>query len=963
MIALSELIAQNEDWLMARVCAFAVEHGYTRYISTLEEAWRISVRGLSFALLEAIGSPGGIPALGPDDDFRNDPLAAFGVAESRRHRERGIPLAMFLGLFKYYRKSFLDLVRAQGYEPQAERRYSGCIGRFFDRSEIAFCVEWSSVDETERVLELQKVNRGVVQEKTKYLAFFENYPHPVLLLDLCGATRDANLAARRLFDPGQAPGSVQYGSGGIDPRLGFMSRELAAFSSATEPVVSFRKSVPIDGTARHFDVRLSRMGGFAGSDPGIVAVFSDTTAEMDARGALRESEELFRLAADSLPDSLVIYDRALRVLFANAVGLKHCGKTLPEVVGRTNEELYPDEFTGPWLPALKRVAGTGLPERHECRIPLDGRSLAVDIGFVPLRDVSGHMNRILAIGHDITPYREAEAQFRDSENRFRTVFEDSPIGIALLSPTGKASAVNPAAREMLGYGPEDDLLPIIPSGISPPGELAEYAALFSELLSGKRSSYRIEKRFLRKDGTLLHGTLSVSIVRDPMGVPVQAIATLLDITDIVEARSVLIDEKRALESARQELLAKNQELNRLLTLVGSAKREWEATMDCIDDMVVLADHEGRIRRCNQPFHNFTGRPFDEIVGRRIEAIFPELGFLLPTLPGQAAEQYHEGSGRWFVLHKYAFEDRSAYRLSGIVVTLHDATELKQAAHAVELKNRELKDALAELRDTQAKVLQREKMASIGQLAAGVAHEINNPIGFVASNLAMLRKYAGRITEYLAAQGAAIESCATGIQKAELAACRKSLRIDAITGDLDNVIAESLEGTDRVRRIVLDLKTFSRVDEDEMKPADINGCIGSTLNIVWNELKYKTTLVKDLGELPQVRCHPQQINQVIMNLLVNAAHAIETQGTITIRSWAEPGWVAFSIGDTGCGIPAEDQRKIFEPFFTTKAIGVGTGLGLSITWDIVKKHRGEISIDSEVGRGTTFTVKIPHPETT
>jgi len=141
-------------------------------------------------------------------------------------------------------------------------------------------------------------------------------------------------------------------------------------------------------------------------------------------------------------------------------------------------------------------------------------------------------------------------------------------------------------------------------------------------------------------------------------------------------------------------------------------------------------------------------------------------------------------------------------------------------------------------------------------------------------------------------------------------------------------------------------------------ADINECIESTLNIVWNELKYKAKVYKEYGELPMTKCFPQQLNQVFMNLLVNAAQAIEKQGEIRIRTWNGDGNIYVSISDTGSGIPEDKINRIFEPFFTTKPVGKGTGLGLSITYDIVKKHNGDIKVESEVGRGTTFTITIP-----
>jgi two-component system NtrC family sensor kinase len=290
-------------------------------------------------------------------------------------------------------------------------------------------------------------------------------------------------------------------------------------------------------------------------------------------------------------------------------------------------------------------------------------------------------------------------------------------------------------------------------------------------------------------------------------------------------------------------------------------------------------------------------------------------------------------------------------VSGIVITLHDTTMVKKFTT-------ELEKAYAELKATQARVVQQEKMASIGQLAAGVAHEINNPMGFISSNLNSLGKYVERFNEFIKTQSELIETLADKNAAAALRDKRKALKLDYILEDATDLIKESLEGAERVRTIVKNLKSFSRVDEAECMDADINECITSTINIVWNELKYKVNLVKELGEIPLTKCHPQQLNQVFMNLLVNAAQAIEKQGEISIRTWHASGSIYVSVSDNGCGMSPAVINRIFEPFFTTKEVGKGTGLGLSITYDIIKNHSGDITVESTPGKGTTFKVRIP-----
>lgn len=264
-------------------------------------------------------------------------------------------------------------------------------------------------------------------------------------------------------------------------------------------------------------------------------------------------------------------------------------------------------------------------------------------------------------------------------------------------------------------------------------------------------------------------------------------------------------------------------------------------------------------------------------------------------------------------------------------------------------------------------LQTEKLAAIGQLAAGVAHEINNPIGYVRSNLNTIDDYRRDMTAVLQAYETLVRylchNSAT-TQKdarrrfASLERLKVQLDLDAILEDYPRVIAESREGIDRVVRIVSDLKNFAHLDGEDCETADINAGIESTLNIAWNELKYKTRVVKDLQPLPPVMCYPQRLNQVFMNILVNAAQAIEKHGTLRIATRLEKDRVVITISDTGKGIPAREIARIFEPFYTTKPVGRGTGLGLSVAYRIVKSHGGRIDVASTPGKGTTFTVGIP-----
>ncbi|WP_407351588.1 ATP-binding protein [Luteimonas sp. R10] len=260
---------------------------------------------------------------------------------------------------------------------------------------------------------------------------------------------------------------------------------------------------------------------------------------------------------------------------------------------------------------------------------------------------------------------------------------------------------------------------------------------------------------------------------------------------------------------------------------------------------------------------------------------------------------------------------------------------------------------------QEKLLQAEKMASIGQLAAGVAHEINNPIGYVHSNLGSLQEYLSSLFALIDAYERALRSPDPQAQLAEIDQTRERLDIDFISRDLPQLMTESREGIERVTRIVRDLKDFSRSDRDSAwKLADLHAGLDSTINIVWNELRYKADLEKRYGELPLVECLQSELNQVFMNLLLNAGQAIAERGVITVSSGRKGDEVWVEIADTGGGIHEEMLQRIFDPFFTTKPVGTGTGLGLSISYGIVAKHHGRIEVDSVSGEGSRFRVSLP-----
>ena len=563
---------------------------------------------------------------------------------------------------------------------------------------------------------------------------------------------------------------------------------------------------------------------------------------------------------------------------------------------------------------------------------------------VPVRNGEGEMIAVIETLLDLTERKRTEESLEKSEEKFFKAFHGSPDGIVINTKAGGLFIeANEAFVRMLGYLPEEVIgHSSVELGLwVDPGERARIIEQ-----TDREGVVRNVEVSIRVKSGLIRTFLWSSDVIDLNGRDC-LIVTVRDVTDQKE-------NERQLLSSKAELTSKHEELSALFGQVESVKREWEKTMDCINDMVILLDRNGRVRRCNRAAVEFVGASYGEIIGQDWQQLLKLTEMFLPPISAirsfYCCEFHLEAANRWLAVTYYRDSDAEDLEHSGAVVTINDVTESKQAAL-------ELTQAYTELKETHDQMVQQEKMASIGQLAAGVAHEINNPTGYIISNLGTLSKYQARLVDFINAQSEIISSLDSPEQQ-KLATLRRQMKIDYIIGDLPDLVSESLDGAERIKNIVHSLKCFSRKDNDEYTTASITDCLESTINIIWNEIKYKATLKKEFGDLPAIRCYPQKLSQVFMNLIVNAAHALEEKGEITVSAWQKESAIYVTVADTGSGIPEEIRGRIFEPFFTTKEIGKGTGLGLSISYGIVREHGGEITVESTVGTGTTFTVMLP-----
>lgn len=411
-----------------------------------------------------------------------------------------------------------------------------------------------------------------------------------------------------------------------------------------------------------------------------------------------------------------------------------------------------------------------------------------------------------------------------------------------------------------------------------------------------------------------------------------------------------------------------------------------ATLESTGNGILVIDWQGKIASMNRLLSKMWNIPeamlqerrdveiLELMIGQVVEAnaCRARLQAILSSLDSE--EVFHLKDGRFFecksrpqylgeriIGRVFGFDDITAAKRAEDALrdsrdkleerVLERTADLEKANQGLEATKLAQDELIKKLKEAQNQLLQSEKMAAIGQLAAGVAHEINNPVGFVNSNLGSLKIYADKLLTVLNAY--------ESNDPARIADARQKADLEFLREDLPSLLSESQDGLSRVTKIVQDLKDFSHVDQADRQKADLNAAMESTLNVVWNELKYKAEVIRELGEIPPVDCVPAQINQVFMNLLVNAAQAIPQQGKIFVRSGFENEQVWFEVEDTGTGMSAEVQQRIFEPFFTTKPVGKGTGLGLSISYDIiVKKHHGRMDVKSEIGKGSRFRLWLP-----
>lgn len=554
------------------------------------------------------------------------------------------------------------------------------------------------------------------------------------------------------------------------------------------------------------------------------------------------------------------------------------------------------------------------------------------------------------LGREITCAGEAQACVSgwQRENLSAAAFENVGIGIAVCKPDGEILRTNHLFCEILGLS-EEELRGELFQTRSAADATEKWLMVHQELLTGERNSYSFDERLRRKNGQFTWTNVTASLARNDVYEPEFAVFALEDIS-----------ERKAMEIAIERL-----------------GRHYELMLHVIDEGILVVDTEMRLTFANQASVKMLGWANEELLGRHWHEINcpltgtrgltekegPIIRALRERAPGQEDDAFFrcQDGGRIRVEYTCSPLCDNA-DIHGAVVVFRDITQRKQYIEALQNGRNHLKNVLVNVQKTQVQLSQSAKMAAVGQLASGIAHEINNPISFVSSNLFSLEDYVRSLIAVVEAYERIEFADANNRQAYQgIDFLKRQMDLDYLKHDLPLMLAESKSGVARVTSIVHELRIFSQLGEaHEWQIVDVHKELDSTLDAILDEIKQKKAkFTKTYALLPSIQCLPWQLDRVFLNLLLNAVQAIPDSGEISIRTGQDRGSIWVEITDTGVGIRPEDLPRIFDPFFSTKQ--ERPGLGLSICYAIVERHQGRIEVNSEVGVGTSFHITLPQSQ--
>ena len=589
MKALAQLVMSREEWLIQRVLAYAKEHGFTEYTSTLAEAWRISISGLSEALATALDAYDAPPELSPKEDYTEDPIASFGVLEAKRHRARGITLGMFLGLMKYYRQSYVDLVLEAGYSPEDTEHRRLFVERFFDRVELGFCVEWARLGESARTEELEAGNREITNEKNKYVTIFESLHDPVVLLDEQNRIDNLNHAAATLFEGLNVPGSAYYHRENGKHELPWLSKELADMASSGESELPVEKRIQTRKGLRSFQIKLQRMLDVSGKFMGTVVVFNDVTGRQAAEHALYESRERLNLALRSsgvgtwswdIPGHKLIWDDYIHPLF----GLE------PGAFGGTYEaflSMLHARDRQRVAAEIKQATEQDAPYDTEYQVVWpDGSLHELGSRGKVYRDEEGKPVRMTGVCWDMTAHKRAEEALARERNLLRTLVDNLPDYIFAKDAESRFILNNTAHLRLLRADTQDDVAGKTDYDIFPRQLAAQYFNDEQAIVQSGESLVNREESVVTEQGEK-HWLLTTKVpLKDAQGDIAGIVGMSRNITERKQMAEALKRHAVLLEQANRDLAARNKELDEFTYIASHDLQEPLRKLTAFSDMLL-----------------------------------------------------------------------------------------------------------------------------------------------------------------------------------------------------------------------------------------------------------------------------------------------------------------------------------------------------------------------------------------